>query len=124
MIAVASTIDVDDTLAVIVVLVSIVTGLGGIAATVFSYGRVKAVESTLNTLRAENDALNAAYEGLRDRAEDERRTCAEQLAELRGRIDLLTQQFTHSIAAGVLAAVREADTHASPHHHRPGVPPT
>ncbi len=56
MIAVASTIDVDDTLAVIVVAVSIITGLGGIVATVGAYARVKAVESTLSLLRQENDA--------------------------------------------------------------------
>lgn len=118
--AAATTIDVDDTLAIVVVIVSVITGLGGVAATVFSYGRVKAVEGTLQLLRDENDALTSAYEGMRDRAAVERVSCAEQIAELRGRIDLLTQQFTHSIAAGVVAAVREvgavATPNATPHH--------
>jgi hypothetical protein len=100
-------VDVNNTLAVIVVAISVVTGLGGIAATVFSFGRVKSVESTLAIMRSENDALQDAYRGLQARTDSERASCAEQLAELRGRLDLLTSQFTFATATAIAAAVRE-----------------
>lgn len=116
---------VSDGLAIGLAVIGTITGGGGIVATIFAYGRVKAVEQTLTLLRSENDTLTGLVRASEARAEEERKTCSERIAELDGQVKVLTQQQAHSTVAAIMAVARESgyftpSPFATPHNRPEG----
>lgn len=115
MLLAASTNALSDGFAFGLAIIGVVTGGGGIFATMFAYGRVKAVEQTLALLRSENDTLNKV---LKDRDDE----CNRKVSALEGQVKVLTQQNVHATVTAVVAAMRELrqETYATPHNHPKG----
>lgn len=84
-----------------------IVGIGGIVAVIWAVGRVRGLDTTLGLLVEANKGLEGAYEQLKERQADERRECAEALADLRGQLAALTGDFGREIAKTIVEAVKE-----------------
>lgn len=91
------------------VIVAAVVGLGGLASTVWSVGRVRGMDSTLTILSNGNEALrreiddlsrrhDAEVERMREEADRADRQCTERLARLEGQNTALMDGLAEKIA--------------------------
>lgn len=98
-----------ETVQLVAVVVAAVVGLGGLASTVWSVGRVKGMDSTLAILSSGNEALRREIDDLGRRHDDEvdrlkheaekaDRHCAERLARLEGQNTALMDGLAEKIA--------------------------
>jgi hypothetical protein len=89
--------------------IAAIVGLGGIASTVWSIGRVKGMDATLSMLSSGNEALRREIDDLGRRHDNEvgrlkeeaelvDRQCAERLARLEGQNNALMDGLAEKIA--------------------------
>lgn len=131
LLSVANTV-ITEGLAMGLAVIGVVSGGGGIAATVLAYGRVKSVEnhiktfeSTLALQRDENETLKGILADRDQRDLEQRTECDRRVAALEGQLHVLTQQNIQATVTAIVAAVREmlsagVTPWATPHIHPEG----
>jgi hypothetical protein len=98
-----------DGIQLVSVTLAAIVGLGGIASTVWSIGRVKGMDATLSMVSSGNEALRREIDDLsrrhdlevarlKEEADHTDRQCAERLARLEGQNNALMDGLAEKIA--------------------------
>lgn len=101
--------NVNEGISLVAVIISAVVGLGGLASTVWSVGRVRGMDSTLGILSNGNEALrreiddlgrrhDTEVQRLKEEADRADRLCSERLARLEGQNTALMDGLAEKIA--------------------------
>lgn len=88
-------------LATLAIVVSVVVGLAGLAATLFAVAKVRGVEESVKLLNAANEGLRLANEDLRFELIRSERECAERVAKLEGQNQALLDGLGDKLATAI-----------------------
>lgn len=92
---------------VVASVVAVLVGVGGLCGFLWAYTRVKGVQTSIGILSEANKALEDSYRQVKTQREDDRISCAAEIAELRGQVGVLTGEFGKQIAKSIIDAVKE-----------------
>lgn len=90
-------------LTMIAVILSIIVGLGGLAATIWSIARVKGTQQSIEVLNDANTGLREANADLRAEMLVSNNECSERVARLEGQIQALTDGLGQRLAEAIAA---------------------
>lgn len=90
--------DIARTLQVVTLIIAVIVGLGGLTATVWAIGRVKAIEASIEVLTHANAGLRDANQDLRVKIEHSERECSDRVSRLEGQNQALLDGLGDKLA--------------------------
>lgn len=103
-----------NTIAVVGAVISALVGLGGAGSFVWAMSHFKGMQITLDLVRSGNDELRTEIQHERAQRLQERVECSREIANMEGRIQLLSDGLGERIAAAAIAAALHPDRRAAP----------
>lgn len=110
-------VEVSDGIGTAAAAIGVVVGLAGLYAFLWAAGKVQGTEKSIELLSSSLDAMNATLERERGERVHERdeakrsadaqdRACSARIAELEGRLELLTSRFVDRVGVSIADVVR------------------
>lgn len=105
--------DVTQALQIVTLIIAVIVGLGGLTATIWAIGRVKAIEASIEVLTIANDGLRDANQDLRVKIEHSERECSERVSRLEGQNQALLDGLGDKLASVVGSKLEQVLTVAA-----------
>lgn len=94
--------------------ITIIVGLGGSGSFVWAMSHIKGMQLTLELVQVGNRELRAELQHEREERHRERLDCAKEIAQMEGRVQLLTDGIGDQIASATVDALLRAQKSTPP----------